>query len=70
LANSLAQGIESVHLPAGTPRPRVWFEEWDEPLISGIGWASELIERAGGADVFADLAREPSARTASCRPRR
>ena len=34
-------------------KPRVYFEEWDEPLISGIRWASELIEIAGGEDVFA-----------------
>jgi iron complex transport system substrate-binding protein len=62
LAKTLAQGIEPTHVPAGTPRPRVWFEEWDEPLISGIGWASELIHRAGGEDAFAHLAREPSAK--------
>jgi iron complex transport system substrate-binding protein len=37
------------------PRPRVYFEEWDDPLISGIGWVSELIEIAGGDDVFAGL---------------
>jgi iron complex transport system substrate-binding protein len=37
-------------------RPRVYFEEWDEPMISGIGWVSELIEIAGGIDCFADLA--------------
>jgi len=36
-------------------RPRVYFEEWDEPMISGIGWVSELIAAAGGIDVFADL---------------
>ena len=36
-------------------RPRVFFEEWDEPLISGICWVSELIEVAGGVDVFAHL---------------
>jgi len=35
-------------------RPRVYFEEWDEPMISGIRWVSELIEIAGGVDVFAD----------------
>ena len=35
-------------------RPRVYFEEWDEPMISGIGWVSELIEAAGGIDVFSD----------------
>jgi iron complex transport system substrate-binding protein len=34
----------------------VFFEEWDDPLISGIGWVSELIETAGGIDVFADRA--------------
>ena len=36
-------------------RPRVYFEEWNEPLISGIAWVSELIERAGGTDIFAEL---------------
>ena len=35
--------------------PRVYFEEWNDPLISGIGWVGELIERAGGKDVFAEL---------------
>jgi iron complex transport system substrate-binding protein len=35
-------------------RPRVFFEEWDDPLISGIGWVSELVEIAGGIDIFAD----------------
>jgi iron complex transport system substrate-binding protein len=41
---------------------RVYFEEWDDPLISGIGWVSELIEIAGGVDVFARLRHEKSAR--------
>jgi iron complex transport system substrate-binding protein len=36
-------------------RPRVYFEEWNEPLIAGIGWVGELIERAGGDDIFAGL---------------
>jgi iron complex transport system substrate-binding protein len=36
-------------------RPRVYFEEWNDPLITGIAWVSELIERAGGDDVFAEL---------------
>ena len=44
-----------------TRRPRVYFEEWDEPLISGIQWVSELIEIAGGRDCFAELARAPMA---------
>jgi iron complex transport system substrate-binding protein len=37
-------------------RPKVYFEEWDNPMISGIGWVSELIEAAGGIDIFADRA--------------
>jgi len=45
----------------GKHRPRVYFEEWPEPLITGIGWISELIERAGGTDVFAELRREKKA---------
>jgi iron complex transport system substrate-binding protein len=36
-------------------RPRVYFEEWPEPMIAGIRWVSELIEVAGGRDTFADL---------------
>ena len=43
-------------------RPRVYFEEWHEPLIAGIRWVSELIEVAGGRDVFADLRDRKSAR--------
>jgi iron complex transport system substrate-binding protein len=43
-------------------RPRVYFEEWDEPMISGIAWVSELIDAAGGIDIFADRASEKSAR--------
>jgi len=42
-----------VTLPA--LRPRVYFEEWDDPLIAGIAWVSELIERAGGEDIFSAL---------------
>lgn len=47
---------------AGLPRVRVYFEEWDEPHLSGVGWVSELIEAAGGEDVFAHLAAEPAAK--------
>jgi iron complex transport system substrate-binding protein len=43
-------------------RPRIYFEEWFDPLIAGIGWVSDLIEIAGGRDVFAELRSEPSAR--------
>jgi len=41
-------------------RPKVFFEEWDEPLISAIGWVSELVEVAGGIDIFPERAREPA----------
>lgn len=43
-------------------RPRVYFEEWHDPPVSGIGWISELIERAGGQDVFAEFRARPAAR--------
>jgi iron complex transport system substrate-binding protein len=43
-------------------RPKVYFEEWDDPMISGIAWVSELIAAAGGDDIFADLARHKSAK--------
>jgi iron complex transport system substrate-binding protein len=43
-------------------RPKVYFEEWDDPMISGITWVSELIEVAGGIDIFADLAHQKSAK--------
>jgi iron complex transport system substrate-binding protein len=43
-------------------RPKVFFEEWDDPLISGIGWVSELIEIAGGIDIFADRRNQSAAK--------
>jgi iron complex transport system substrate-binding protein len=43
-------------------RPKVYFEEWDDPMISCIGWVSELIEAAGGIDIFADRASYKSAK--------
>ena len=43
-------------------RPRVYFEEWDEPLIAGIRWVSEVIEIAGGRDIFPELRDRPLAK--------
>ena len=43
-------------------RPRVYFEEWDEPNITAIRWVSELIAIAGGEDIFAERAASPLAR--------
>jgi len=61
LADRLAAGVAPPPL-ALARRPRVYFEEWDEPMICGIAWVSELIEAAGGADIFADRARGKSAK--------
>jgi iron complex transport system substrate-binding protein len=43
-------------------RPRVFFEEWDDPLISGIRWVSELVEVAGGVDIIADRRNQGAAK--------
>jgi len=43
-------------------RPRIYFEEWNDPLISGIRWVSELITIAGGEDCFAELAASDGAK--------
>src|SRR3989440_4611692 len=52
--------IESTVRPS--PKPKVYFEEWDDPLISGIGWVSELIEIAGGEDVLPKLRLQQAAK--------
>ncbi|MFO1153780.1 MAG: cobalamin-binding protein [Rhodospirillales bacterium] len=59
LAERLAHRIEHIRQAAAArqSRPRVFFEEWDEPLISTIRWVSELVEIAGGHDVFTDRSR-------------
>jgi iron complex transport system substrate-binding protein len=44
------------------PKPKVYFEEWDDPLISGIGWVSELIGIAGGDDILPELRFQPAAK--------
>ena len=64
LASELATtvGIACTRAAQLRVRPKVYFEEWDDPMISGIGWVSELIEAAGGVDVFADRASCKSAK--------
>jgi iron complex transport system substrate-binding protein len=64
LASALAARVEaararSAQLPR---RPRVYFEEWDNPMISGIHWVSELIEAAGGVEVFPGIATRKNAK--------
>lgn len=61
--DELAEGIERVRMAAAFEnRPRVYFEEWDSPNISGIRWVSELIGIAGGDDCFPERAAEPLAK--------
>jgi iron complex transport system substrate-binding protein len=59
LATRLERGLDEVRDVAArfSRRPRVYFEEWDEPMISGIRWVSELIGIAGGEDCFSDNAQ-------------
>jgi iron complex transport system substrate-binding protein len=63
-ARSLEAHIAAVRAQgAALPRhPRVYFEEWDDPAISGIRWVAELIRIAGGEDVFPELADQPLAK--------
>jgi iron complex transport system substrate-binding protein len=57
LVDRLERNLDAVRLSAShlPYRPRVYFEEWPDPIITGIRWVSELIEIAGGDDVFSEL---------------
>jgi iron complex transport system substrate-binding protein len=66
-ADLLATGFEQrlaaiASTPRPSPRPKVYFEEWDDPIISGICWVSELIEIAGGEDILPDLRTRQAAK--------
>jgi len=58
LAEDLNAGLDRIRVSAAQfpVRPRVFFEEWDDPLISGIRWVEELVEIAGGKPIFPELA--------------
>ncbi|HEY3858456.1 MAG TPA: cobalamin-binding protein [Gammaproteobacteria bacterium] len=60
LVAELEAGLDKIKAAAAKLpcRPRVYFEEWDEPQISGIAWVSELVGIAGGEDIFPELAKE------------
>ncbi len=62
LATSYEKRLQGMAASAPQHRPKVWFEEWDAPLISGIGWVSELTWIAGARDIFPDLAGQKSAK--------
>ncbi|MEM6579237.1 MAG: cobalamin-binding protein [Pseudomonadota bacterium] len=62
LAQSYEKRLSDIAAQAREVAPcRVYFEEWDDPLISGIRWVSELVEIAGGRDVFPAAAKEAAA---------
>jgi iron complex transport system substrate-binding protein len=63
-ADGLSRGLDEVSRVAAqlTHRPKVYFEEWDEPLISGIQWVAELVRIAGGDDIFPERAAESLAK--------
>ena len=57
LAGTFAAGLDTIRASAARfpTRPRVYFEEWPDPLISGIRWVEELVEIAGGTPIFPEL---------------
>jgi iron complex transport system substrate-binding protein len=64
LADRLEGGLDTIRDAAKCfpSRPRVFFEEWDAPLISGIRWVEELVEIAGGDPIFPELRDKPLAK--------
>ena len=63
-ADELQRGLDEIAAEAARRprRPRVYFEEWDEPPITGIRWVAELVRIAGGDDVFPERALESLAK--------
>ena len=63
-ADELRRGLGAIEREAATlpRRPKVYFEEWDEPPITGIRWVAELVRIAGGDDIFPERALEPLAK--------
>ncbi|WP_208352132.1 cobalamin-binding protein [Pseudaestuariivita rosea] len=62
LSHQYRNRINAMRANKPDQRPKVYFEEWNDPLISGIGWVSELIEIAGGQDCFSHLRTEQAAK--------
>ncbi|TDK27559.1 cobalamin-binding protein [Luteimonas aestuarii] len=63
-ADDLQRGLDAIESETALlpRRPKVYFEEWDEPIITGIRWVAELVRIAGGDDVFPELSVEPLAK--------
>jgi iron complex transport system substrate-binding protein len=71
LADRLQRGLDGIRDRAASLalRPRVFFEEWDEPLISGIRWVEELVAIAGGDPIFPELVEARLAKDRIVNPR-
>lgn len=63
LIKSYQENLDTAAKNAPTRKPRVYFEEWDSPLITGIGWVSDLIQIAGGIETFPEKAGCPDAKS-------
>jgi iron complex transport system substrate-binding protein len=72
LADRLEADLDTIRRRAAgfSRRPRVFFEEWDDPLISGIQWVEELVEVAGGDPIFPELRHGALARDRIVTPER
>jgi iron complex transport system substrate-binding protein len=70
LAGDLEHGIDCIarHTASWTHRPRVFFEEWPDPLISGIQWVDEIVEIAGGTPLLPELRPAKLAKDRICDP--
>ena len=63
-ADELKRGLDGIEVASAKlpRRPKVYFEEWDEPRITGIRWVAELVRLAGGDDIFPERAAESLAK--------
>ena len=63
-ADGLQRGLDAIAAASAKlpRRPKVYFEEWDEPPITGIRWVAELVRIAGGDDIFPERALQPLAK--------
>lgn len=68
LIDGWRESLELIHKEVSqrSIRPKIYFEEWDEPQISAIQWVSELIELCGGVDIFSERSREKLAKGRFC----
>ena len=68
LRQSFLEELDRLSKSCVKARAKVYFEEWDDPLISGIRWVSELIERFGGQDIFSEKSLHKTAKHRTVQP--